>query len=219
MKTKNLYLTIYFLIFVVVGLVGFVFFQYQRQKGSGGVSGGGGLPPRASSTPSVVGPLIPISSTCGVGVVGVAGGAGCGGGGGKHDDAFNDAYFPPLKQNLQTPFIPPQYTRRCNQEFTQMGILKNRGRDLILPLFGREVAAAKYKYQYYTISNTGNLHTKLPLCLMRNGKGTYNRNKSCMSEYGCDEIFNDDKVYVQGYDDTFDVVIYDSLQTSYMPVL
>ncbi|MFZ9642401.1 MAG: hypothetical protein ACO29L_02990 [Candidatus Methylopumilus sp.] len=66
--------------------------------------------------------------------------------------------------------------------YTQIGILtRSSGGDLILPLMSRRLM--RDKMQYYTISNTGNMNTKLPIS--KNGK-------SCTGEYGCDEIFNGD---------------------------
>jgi hypothetical protein len=66
------------------------------------------------------------------------------------------------------------------------------------------------KMQYYTISNTGNMNTKLPISV--NGK-------SCTGEYGCDEISNGDVVYVEGYKDTFQATIYENGLFSYIPAM
>lgn len=101
-------------------------------------------------------------------------------------------------------------TRGYNQSYSQMGILtRSTGGDMILPLMGRRIMSGRNKLQYYTMSNTGNLNTKLPISV--NGK-------SCSGEYGCDEMSNGDIVYVEGYNDTFRATIYENSLFSYLPV-
>jgi hypothetical protein len=101
-------------------------------------------------------------------------------------------------------------------QYTQVGILtrstKKNGEDLILPLMGKRMGrTGRYdKMQYYTMSNTGPINTKLPIS--KNGK-------SCTGEYGCDEIMNGDTVYAEGYSDTFKATVYESGQFSYDPVV
>ena len=93
--------------------------------------------------------------------------------------------------------------------YTQVGILtRSSGGDLIIPLMSRRLM--RDKMQYYTISNTGNMNTKLPIS--KNGK-------SCTGEYGCDEIFNGDTVFVEGYADTFRATIYENSRFNYIPYL
>jgi len=95
-------------------------------------------------------------------------------------------------------------TRGTNQSYSQIGILTRPGinaETLILPLMGRRLDSGRNKMQYYTISNTGNMNTKLPVS--KDGR-------SCTGEYGCDEIFNGDTVYVEGYADTFKATIYEN---------
>jgi hypothetical protein len=98
---------------------------------------------------------------------------------------------------------------RSSGQYTQVGILtrsvKKGNEDLILPLMGRRTGRYD-KMQYYTMSNTGPVNTKLPIS--KNGK-------SCTGEYGCDEINNGDTVYVEGYSDTFKATVYESGQFSY----
>lgn len=136
------------------------------------------------------------------------------------NNPFNDPYAPPLKTDGV--YFPPDFgdlrgipvnvqTRGLNTNYQQVGILTrtNRGADdMILPLMGRQVLSGRDKWQYYTISNTGNLNTKLPVSL--NGK-------SCTSEYGCDNINNGDVVYVEGYKDTFVATVYENNLFRYLP--
>jgi hypothetical protein len=101
-------------------------------------------------------------------------------------------------------------SRGPSPDFTQVGILTrvNGNDDLILPLMGRKLSSSRDKMQYYTMSNTGNLNTKLPVS--RNGK-------SCTGEYGCDEISNGETVYVEGYSDTFKATVYENSRLNYIP--
>jgi len=120
-----------------------------------------------------------------------------------------DPYAPPLKTDGYTRGLPVHIeTRGLSQEYTQMGILTKD--EKILPLMGRRFMTGLDKWQYYTISNTGNLNTKLPV----SAKG-----KSCTSEHGCDEMMNGDSIYVEGYNDTFKATIYENSTFSYIPNL
>jgi len=108
-------------------------------------------------------------------------------------------------------------TRGTSAAYSQIGILTNSNNDkpgstnpLILPLMGRQSMVGRDKWQYYTVSNTGFINTKLPIRV---------QGKSCTSEYGCDSLMNGDIVYVEGYDNTFRATIYDSAQFSYIPYL
>ena len=89
------------------------------------------------------------------------------------------------------------------------GAVENSGDDLILPLMGRRSSNGRDKYQYYTMTNNaGNIHTKLPISV---------KGRSCTSDLGCDEIFNGDVVYVEGYKDTFRATIYENMLYKYIP--
>ena len=142
-------------------------------------------------------------------------------------DPVNDPYAPPLKQtgyyhstdSSDIRGLPPTggipvniQTRGLNTNYQQVGILtrNNAQDDMILPLMGRQIMSGRDKWQYYTMTNTGNLNTKLPISL--NGK-------SCTNEYGCDDINNGDMVYVEGYKDTFRVTMYENNLFSYIPSL
>jgi hypothetical protein len=104
-------------------------------------------------------------------------------------------------------------TRGPSPSFSQIGILTpepsvshNTG-TMILPLMGRKLSGRE-KMQYYTTSNNGNMNVKLPVS--KNGK-------SCTGEYGCDEIYNGDTVYVEGYAEVFKATIYENTRLSYIP--
>ncbi len=142
-------------------------------------------------------------------------------------DIFNDPYAPPLKSDglyfrndsSDIRGVPPIHppiqvpvnieTRGLSTQYSQMGILtSNTGDNLILPLMGRRHMSGRDKWQYYTISNTGSLNTKLPISV--NGK-------SCTSEYGCDQIMNNESVFVSGYNNEFNATIYENNMFNYIP--
>ena len=141
-------------------------------------------------------------------------------------DTFNDPYSPPLKHDglyfrgdsSDIRGVPPPIqvpvnieTRGVTSSYSQVGILTNSGpENLILPLMGRRHMAGRDKWQYYTISNTGMVNTKLPVSV---------KGKSCTSEYGCDSIMNGDQIYVEGYNSTFNATIYENGTFSYIPQL
>jgi len=102
-------------------------------------------------------------------------------------------------------------TRGLGLDYSQLGILtRGNGSDMILPLMGRRLMSGLDKWQYYTISNTGNMNTKLPISV---------KGRSCSGEYGCDSIMNGDMVYVEGYNDTFRVTVYETGKFSYIPYI
>jgi hypothetical protein len=157
-------------------------------------------------------------------------------------DPFNDPYAPPLKSNTSVfsgqafsgqvfsgdvrgtvPLVGPSVvtqsvvpinvpSRGVSTGYSQIGILtRSNGRDdMILPLMGRPSVTGRTKMQYYTMSNNGNINTKLPVSV--NGR-------SCTSDNGCDEINNNDTIYVEGYKDTFIATVYESGTFSYLPYI
>lgn len=152
-------------------------------------------------------------------------------------DVLNDPYIPPVKVDgyvfdryssdirgmppmiapiQQNPLVPVNIeTRGIRNQYSQVGILTKTNSNendfpLILPLMGRRTLTGRDKWQYYTISNTGNLNTKLPVRV---------QGKSCTSEYGCDPVMSGDVVYVEGYNHSFKATIYENGLFSYIPVL
>jgi hypothetical protein len=137
-------------------------------------------------------------------------------------DPFNDPYAPPLQD--ATGYIYPRgfrdirgvvpiniETQGLGTQYEQIGILERDGGkqdDLILPLMGRRSMIGRDKWQYYTISNTGTLNTKLPVTF---------EGRSCTSENGCNIINSGDTVYVKGYNDRFRVTVYENNNLQYIP--
>jgi hypothetical protein len=118
----------------------------------------------------------------------------------RQNDILSNPYIPPQK----TDYGFPSYPFFFDFHYAQKGILtKNDGNDgnTILPLMGRKLQRNRDKWQYYTMTNTGNFNTKLPIS---------HGGRSCTNEYGCDELSNGDQVYVEGYNSTFTVTIYEN---------
>ncbi len=101
-----------------------------------------------------------------------------------------------IPDNVVTRGLPPP--------FSQTGILSRN--DIILPFMGRRWINSTW--QYYAISNTGVISTRLPITF---------RGKKGLSEYGCSEISDGDDVYVDGYKDTFRVTLYENDKLQYIP--
>ena len=96
--------------------------------------------------------------------------------------------------------------------YRQMGImtpLNGTSRDNILPLMGRPLFTSRDKWQYYTISNQHN-NIKLPISF---------KGRSALNDYGVDQIFSHDTVYVEGYDDAFKVTVYENDTIKYLPYI
>jgi hypothetical protein len=94
--------------------------------------------------------------------------------------------------------------------YRQMGImtpLNGVSKDNILPLMGRPLFTNRDKWQYYTISNQHN-NVKLPVSF---------KGRSALNDYGVDQIFSGDTVYVEGYNDAFKVTVYENDTIKYLP--
>lgn len=116
-----------------------------------------------------------------------------------------DPSVPPLKTDFYQPCVPVNVeTRGVPLDYSQLGLL-TRG-DTILPLFGRRLWSDKW--QYYAISNTGVVNTKLPMKF---------KGRSCTGEYGCEELSTGDTVYVEGYKQSFGVTLYETARLQYLP--
>ena len=134
-------------------------------------------------------------------------------------------YTMPIPDVLENPYVPPLRDERyhdtvipipinirtqgppVNVNYRQVGLLMRvNGKETILPLMGRPLQKNRDKWQFYTMSDKNN-SVKLPISF---------RKKSCTSEYGCDNIYNGDTVYVEGYKDAFRATIYDNAVMEYL---
>ena len=131
------------------------------------------------------------------------------------DNVLLNPFKPPLKKNQY--INQPSYgipinvpTQGYAPNYEQIGILTRvNGPETILPLMGRPLITNRDKWQYYTMSNTNN-SIKLPV--IKNGK-------SCTGEYGCQDLYNGDTVYVEGYNDAFKATIYENDSPKYIPYI
>lgn len=126
------------------------------------------------------------------------------------DDRYftNDALFRGPRIPINVP------TQSFDTAYRQIGILTrangNGSNDsTILPLMGRPLFSNRDKWNFYTM-NDKNPMIKLPIKF---------RNRSCSSDQGCDNVYNGDTVYVEGYSDIFKVTVYENNTLSYIPYL
>ena len=131
------------------------------------------------------------------------------------EDVLLNPYVPPLRDDramdIRGPVVVPinvSTQGTTNAAYRQVGILTRiNGPETILPLMGRPVFRNRDKWQFYTISEKSNF-IKLPVSV---------KGRSCTNEYGCDNVYNGDTVYVEGYNDAFKVTAYDNSVMQYLP--
>ena len=139
-------------------------------------------------------------------------------------DVLLDPYVPPLKDERyfvpEISYIPPgtmpinvaTNIGAVDTTYRQLGILtplNGNQKNNILPLMGRPLFTTRQKFQYYTISNQHN-NIKLPVSV---------KGRSGLNDYGVDEIYSGDTVYVEGYNDAFKVTMYETNTIKYLPYL
>lgn len=139
-------------------------------------------------------------------------------------DVLLNPYAAPYKDERylvpEVSFIPPNTVPinvstnigAVDTAYRQIGILtplNETSKDNILPLMGRPLYTNRNKWQYYAISNQHN-NVKLPISFK--GKGALN-------DYGVDQIYCEDTVYVEGYNDAFRATVYESDTIKYLPFI
>jgi hypothetical protein len=128
-------------------------------------------------------------------------------------DVLMNPYAPPLRdERYLVPINVSTNVGAVDTTYRQLGLmtpLSGSNKDKILPLMGRPLFVSRDKWQYYTMSDQNN-SVKLPI--VKNGR-------SCTNEYGCDEVYNGDSVYVEGYNQAFKITIYDSDTIRYIPYI
>ena len=121
----------------------------------------------------------------------------------RDDRLFNGQYCGP-----KVPVNVP--TQSFDSNYRQIGILTRvNGGETILPLMGRPLFSNRDKWNFYTLNDKNNM-IKLPITF---------KNKSCTNSQGCDNVYNGDTVYVEGYSDIFRVTVYDNNVMEYIPYL
>ena len=142
------------------------------------------------------------------------------------NDVLLDPYAAPYKDERyfvpEVTYMPPRTVPinvstnigsvPSGTNYRQMGImtpLNGTSKDNILPLMGRPLFTNRDKWQYYTISNQHN-NVKLPISF---------KGRSALNDYGVDQIFSGDTVYVEGYNDAFKVTVYENDTIKYLPFI
>lgn len=135
-------------------------------------------------------------------------------------------------ERIVNPLLPPERsyeatygvpinipTRGPEGEYQQIGYLYkdeiadetkkigNNTEAVMLPLYGRPTYNGSNKWMYY-ISSDKYHSIKMPI---------QHKNRKCDSEYGCDEIYDDDTVNVPSYNGEFKVKIYEYDAPKYIP--
>ncbi len=110
-------------------------------------------------------------------------------------------------------------TRGESGGFQQVGVLHkielsddtmqigNNSEPVILPLMGAPTYNGSHKWTYYTATDKYN-QIKLPIT---------NKNRKCDSEYGCDELYDEDVVTIPAYNGSFKVKKYEFDKPRYLP--
>jgi hypothetical protein len=150
---------------------------------------------------------------------GVGGGGGWGLGLGFSWPYFNSdpllsPFAPPLRDEryLVGPMAPINVQTNVgavNTAFRQVGLLSGASgtKGTVMALMGRPVFTNRNKWQYYTMSDQLQ-SVKLPVV---------RASKSCTSEYGCDQLYSGDTVYVEGISEVYKVTLYDNNTIQYLP--
>jgi len=118
----------------------------------------------------------------------------------------DERYLVPINVSTNIGAVPESTAYR------QMGIITpvfETSKNNILPLMGRPLFTNRNKWQYYTISNQHN-NVKLPI-IFKGRKG--------LNDYGVDQIFSGDAIYVEGYDEAFRVTMYENDTIKYLPFI
>lgn len=189
--------TIFFMFIIIFILAYFVLYKNQGSSQSTSQSM---MPPTMSSMmpsmPSFFNNPISVRSTPQMATSDVRG------------DVLLNPYAPPVKNDMYVMPINVR-TQGFDSSYRQVGILTSTNRkQTILPLMGRPLISGRDMWQYYTMSELNNI--KLPIS---RGK------RSCTNEYGCDKLYDGDNVFVQGYNEVFNVTVYDNDVMRYLPVL
>lgn len=174
------------LVIILGALIAYIVYSKYNGVGSVGMSSIATMPPTTQGTPFYVMPIPDVLENPYVPPL--------------RDDRYHDAVIPfPINVRTQGPPV--------NVNYRQVGLLTRvNGKETMLPLMGRPLQKNRDKWQFYTMSDKNNA-IKLPISF---------RKKSCTSEYGCDNIYNGDTVYVEGYKDAFRATIYDNAVMEYL---
>lgn len=103
------------------------------------------------------------------------------------------------------PFSPPRVHSHPHgtDSIRKIGFLTSRelADSVILPLFGEPAPYRRHRWNYYTMTDTHQSLSSVKLPVMY-------RERSCVDEVACDEIYTGDIVRVHGYESPFVVHVY-----------
>ena len=140
-------------------------------------------------------------------------------------DSINDSNESLYKERVDNILLPPQRspqyavekipinipTRGPTSGYQQVGVLiqvDGIGNNKVkLPLFGQKLYPRSRQWNYY-VGSDGFNSIKLPI--FYNGRNS-------MDQFGCDEIYNEGIVNVEGYDSAFKASIYSLDSPKYLP--
>jgi len=135
----------------------------------------------------------------------------------KSNDILLNPYTPPYRNDgygmIRDRMLVPTATNigAVDVAYRQIGILTPTNKivadtqtNQILPLMGRPLLTNRDKWQFYTMTKH---NIKLPI---------KHHGKSGSNEYGCDNIFSGDIIYVDGYEEGFKATVYDNDTMQYI---
>jgi len=137
-------------------------------------------------------------------------------------DIINNKYAAPLKDNRYINALPnipiniPTNIGYVNTSYRQLGILTpihtscSTSKHELLILMGRPLYVNRNKWQYYAISDQRN-GIKLPISI---------QGRDALNEYGVNELYNLDVVYVKGYNNKYRIDMYEQDNNpQYIPIV
>ncbi len=126
------------------------------------------------------------------------------------------------ERRIEEPLLPPERTtpsivpiniptRGDSTGYQQIGVLiEESDQDAnkkILPLYGEQTYRGSRNWHYYT--STDGFHTmKLPVL---------HKNRNCQDSNGCEEIYDNDKIKIIGYEKLYKVTLYGTDSPRYIP--
>ena len=90
------------------------------------------------------------------------------------------------------------YNTQKVEPFTRIGVLYKNDSNDILPLYGRRTYIRSNLWNYYTVTNDES-KIKIEITI---------KNKQCLRNTGCKELYNGDTVHIPEYNGVFTVNMY-----------
>ena len=121
-----------------------------------------------------------------------------------------------IKEQQQTHIDPPplksypiNIRTRGSTNYSQIGTLTNDEKSKIYPLYGKQTYPGSNRWMYYTRTDTFN----------NVSVGVQHNNRDCMnSDNGCNELYDNDDVFVDEFGEHLNVKIYRNKEFQYIPI-